>query len=101
MRIRATAASLTLVVGVVVLAGCGGDSDAFDTESSGPDPTTASPQPSEGASTSGARSGPPEVIGTVARDLEVPWGIGFLPDDSALVTERNSGRVLQITGDEV
>jgi len=38
----------------------------------------------------------PEVR-TVASGLEVPWSIGFLPDGSALVTERNTARVRRVT----
>jgi glucose/arabinose dehydrogenase len=38
----------------------------------------------------------PRVGRTLARGLDFPWGIGFLPSGNALVTERNSGRVLRV-----
>lgn len=39
-----------------------------------------------------------EVIGerTIADDLTSPWGLAFLPDGSALVSERDTARVRQI-----
>jgi glucose/arabinose dehydrogenase len=38
-----------------------------------------------------------QVAGTVARNLEVPWGIGFLPNGGALVNQRNRGVVSLLT----
>ena len=93
---------------LLVLAGCGGR----DEPSAGTTPS-ASPSPSEtaerlrlsvglsAASPSPSRSATPKVIGTVAKGLEVPWGIAFLPDKTALVTERDSGRVYRIGNGKV
>ena len=45
--------------------------------------------------------GDPRIGEVVAEDLRVPWGMEMLVDGSALVGERNSGRVLLIDGDSV
>ena len=42
-------------------------------------------------------TGPPSVAASViAKDLEIPWGITFLPDGAALVTERDRRRIVKI-----
>ncbi|NYD42525.1 PQQ-dependent sugar dehydrogenase [Nocardioides panaciterrulae] len=62
---------------------------------------TSSPTGSSAGSSAGSQGGShggPRVVGTVARDLQVPWGIAFLPGGDAVVTERDTKRVLRIDG---
>jgi glucose/arabinose dehydrogenase len=47
-----------------------------------------------GASQSATETDKPSVL---VRNLEVPWAIAFLPDGDALVTERDSARLLRVT----
>ena len=58
-------------------------------------PVTASPMPS------GVPAAPPRVTvdETVTTGLTSPWGLAFLPDGSALVSERDTGRVKRIPAD--
>ncbi|MEP9361708.1 PQQ-dependent sugar dehydrogenase [Nocardioides sp. CN2-186] len=98
------------VVSAALLTGCSGsDSDAppnqtvtatpHSSDSSGQSPATSG-SPTDPATTSSpsddtaAGNRPAKVIGTIAKGLKTPWGIGFLPDGDAVVTERDTRRVL-------
>jgi glucose/arabinose dehydrogenase len=59
--------ALAVVLAAVAVAGCGGQSASART-----------------------------TVKTVASGLQVPWGVAFLPDGSALVGERPTGRIVRI-----
>jgi glucose/arabinose dehydrogenase len=84
--------ALALVAMVAVLAGC--SFGPPDQNEGGAPPNLPRPTGSVGGDDSDA---PPSVVASVvATDLDVPWGIAFLPDGSALVTERSNHRILQV-----
>lgn len=80
---------LLAAVVAALAAGCTtGDAEPSDV-------LTASSHPEDPGATG------PTVVGTAAAGLEVPWGIAFLPDGTALVTERDLGQVVAVSTHEV
>ncbi|GAA1789714.1 PQQ-dependent sugar dehydrogenase [Luedemannella flava] len=87
-RLAAVLATAALAAGL--LTGCSfGEPD--DTTGGGA-PNLPKPSPSVGEGQGGT-----ETVATVlAKGLAVPWAIAFLPDGAALVTERDSKRILKV-----
>ncbi|MGH3383788.1 MAG: PQQ-dependent sugar dehydrogenase [Nocardioidaceae bacterium] len=92
-----------VVVLLVATAACSGDDDVEPSvpepgaaASSGP-PASRTPTGASTAGTPSVNPKPPDLTPeTVARGFEVPWGIAFLPDGSAIVAERESGTIQRL-----
>jgi glucose/arabinose dehydrogenase len=104
---RLVARSATIFAVAVLFAGCGAEQASQEPEDPGgsgaPTELTESGTPApedtgavDPESTS-AESGPVEVqTSVIARGLEAPWDLVFTPDGEALITERDSGRLLSV-----
>ncbi|MFD0691157.1 PQQ-dependent sugar dehydrogenase [Actinomadura fibrosa] len=75
------------VAAALLLAACSSSTDSPDQGA----PSTPAPL------TSGTATAAPGTPRTLVTGLEVPWAVAFLPGGDALVTERDSARLLRVT----
>jgi glucose/arabinose dehydrogenase len=86
-----------VTAGATLLAGC---SAGDDEQPQPPAPSfAAAPSTSASGSPSAAPTGTPDLSSpqTLATGIDVPWGMAFLPDGSALVGQRDRAVILQVT----
>ncbi|WP_246081834.1 PQQ-dependent sugar dehydrogenase [Nocardioides litoris] len=103
-RTTAGAAAVLLLAGGA-LSACGQGGNETDVTITGTTPPASgspSPSPSQDPTTDAPTAdptpaGPPEVVGTVATGLEAPWGLDFFANGDAIVTERDTRRVLRVS----
>jgi glucose/arabinose dehydrogenase len=96
---RSFAVVVVAAVLLVGAAGCTGDGDTSNAPASArPAAPTSAAAPASPTARGGATAGVPDLGAgqEIARGIEVPWGLTFLPGGDALVAERGSGRVLRV-----
>jgi aldose sugar dehydrogenase len=99
------AAAVATTVGIL-LTGCGGAGSAAKSGAGATSATSVSQQASPGATASSptpalaapkAAAASATVQRVLARNISVPWGIAFLPNGNALVSGRDTGRILRVS----
>lgn len=85
-----------VVIGALILAGCTSDDSTLQPSGT----PSVSQTPTEQTSPEWAAI-EPEVVRTVATGLAVPWGHAVLRDGGVLVSQRTTGEVVLIRGDDV
>jgi glucose/arabinose dehydrogenase len=89
---------LLVVLFVLMCAACDRSAEGRGKSGNDIEPiTTGQSEKGEGTSNQGGASVERVEVSTLATDLEVPWSFAFLPGGDALVTERDSGRLLRVS----
>ena len=95
--------ALALLACAVLVTACdqGGNESTIEITGTTPpasgDTTTTEPTaPTDPTSSATDNGGPPEVVETIATGLEAPWGLDFFANGDAIVTERDTRRVLRV-----
>lgn len=93
---------VALALGIALTTGCSSTAPGTSpstTATATPGPTTSAVTGSATPSGSPTQVRPPTLgaVTVLATDLEVPWGLAFLPDGSALVGQRRTGEVVQVS----
>jgi glucose/arabinose dehydrogenase len=89
---RASGAAGAALAASVLLGACSGTTAPPPADESAPPAVSPAPGPTAEA----ALAPPPVPVGDVATGLAAPWSVAPLPDGSALVSERDSGRILRL-----
>ncbi|MGJ9422645.1 PQQ-dependent sugar dehydrogenase [Aeromicrobium sp. CF3.5] len=77
-------------VGATALVGCSRDDTPTTPDATPPTPTTPTTTP-------GPEAVDLAVAGTIATGLNVPWGLAFLPEGDALVSQRDDATIVRIS----
>jgi glucose/arabinose dehydrogenase len=96
MRLRPGGAALLAILLALLCVACG-QANRGGGDGSDPEPFTVGREKTKDSANSGGAAVEQVGVSTLATNLEVPWSFAFLPDGDALVTERDSGRLLRVS----